>query len=99
MFVPDIDHLNFTELADEKSIGRLREGVDMPLQAEDEDGNDVTDACFQILDRVIYTNRKMMPSMLTMDRRVIRQDCLCYLMERLSMPLAPDWKMPEQAAQ
>lgn len=77
MFVPEIDHLNFTELAEGKSIGRLREGVDMPLRAKDEDGNDVTDACFQILDRVIYTNRKMMPSMLTMDRRVIRQDCFC----------------------
>jgi hypothetical protein len=24
-----------------------------------------------------------MPSMLTLDRRVIQQDCLCYLMERI----------------
>ena len=24
-----------------------------------------------------------MPSMLTLDRRVIAQDCLCYLMERI----------------
>ena len=27
--------------------------------------------------------REVMPSMLTQDRRVIQQDCLCYLMERI----------------
>jgi hypothetical protein len=26
-----------------------------------------------------------MPAMLTLDERAIRQDCLCYLMERLGM--------------
>jgi len=28
----------------------------------------------------------LMPAMLTRDKRVIRQDCLCYLMERISLP-------------
>jgi hypothetical protein len=28
----------------------------------------------------------LMPAMLTRDERVIRQDCLCYLMERLPYP-------------
>jgi hypothetical protein len=28
----------------------------------------------------------VMPAMLTRDERVIRQDCLCYLMERLPYP-------------
>jgi len=27
-----------------------------------------------------------MPAMLTRDERVIRQDCLCYLMERIKTP-------------
>jgi succinylglutamate desuccinylase len=27
--------------------------------------------------------KSTMPSMLTLNQRVIRQDCLCYLMERL----------------
>ena len=99
MFVPQIDHLNFTELPVGKAIGRLREGVEMPLRAVGESGQDVTNECFQILDQVIYSRRKIMLSMLTMDTRVIRQDCFCYLMVRLSLPLEPVWKMPEQAAQ
>ncbi len=37
--------------------------------------------------------------MLTMDREVIRQDCFCYLIERLALPTEPAWKMREQAAQ
>jgi hypothetical protein len=27
-----------------------------------------------------------MPAMLTLDERIIRQDCLCYLMERYPLP-------------
>lgn len=99
MFVPQIDHLNFTELPEGKAIGRLREGVEMPLRAIGESGRDVTNECFQVLDQVIYTHRKVMLSMLTLDSRIIRQDCFCYLMERLGPPPEPVWKMPERAAQ
>ncbi len=31
----------------------------------------------------LETVREVMPSMLTLDRRVIQQDCLCYLMDRI----------------
>ncbi len=31
----------------------------------------------------VETTREVMPSMLTLDRRVIQQDCLCYLMDRI----------------
>lgn len=86
MLVPQIDHLNFTELPEGKAIGRLREGVEMPLRAVGESGRDVTNECFQVLDQVIYTHRKVMLSMLTLDSRIIRQDCFCYLMERLGPP-------------
>jgi hypothetical protein len=34
----------------------------------------------------LLTRRVVMPSMLTLDERVIRQDCLCYLMERFPIP-------------
>jgi succinylglutamate desuccinylase len=99
MFVPEIDHLNFTELQEGKVIGQLRKGVDMPLLAIDETGQDVTKECFQVLDQVIYAHRKFMPSMLTKDGQIIRQDCFCYLMERISVPPESVWKMPQQAAQ
>ena len=46
-------------------------------------GNDVTEQYFDFSSRDVLTRREVMPSMLTLDRRVIQQDCLCYLMERI----------------
>ena len=99
MFVSEIDHFNFTELPEGVALGRLREGIELPLRALRESGRDITDKCFQVLDQVIYTRPKVMLSMLTKNSQIIRQDCLCYLMERLSPPPEAVWKMPEQAAQ
>jgi hypothetical protein len=57
----------------------------MPLIAQDEYGNDVTADFFTIQNGDLQINRHTMPSMLTLDERVIRQDCLCYLMERIHL--------------
>jgi hypothetical protein len=35
-----------------------------------------------VVDGKIRLRVPVMPSMLTLDERVVRQDCLCYLMER-----------------
>jgi len=35
---------------------------------------------------MLRTTRALMPSMFTLDERVIRQDCLGYLMERYTLP-------------
>jgi hypothetical protein len=51
--------------------------------ATDNEGRDVTDTYFDFSDGQVRTRREVMPSMLTQDRRVIQQDCLCYLMERI----------------
>jgi hypothetical protein len=42
---------------------------------------------FTFEDGEIRTTRPFMPAMLTLDERAIRQDCLCYLMERLEAPV------------
>ncbi|MFZ3041956.1 MAG: hypothetical protein WA108_09235 [Thiobacillus sp.] len=34
----------------------------------------------------ITLRKPLMPAMLTRDEQVIRQDCLCYLMERIRTP-------------
>jgi len=57
----------------------------MPLIAKDEYGNDVTANFFSVQNGKLQINRQTMPSMLTLDERVIRQDCLCYLMERIHL--------------
>lgn len=81
---PDLDHLNFRELPAGTVLGRVRDGV--RLEAWDEEGREVGERYFRIEDGEIRTTRALMPSMFTLDERVIRQDCLGYVMERY--PLA-----------
>lgn len=81
-FPPDLDQLNFQELP----AGILFARTGSPparLVARDEYGNDVSARHFRHEQGQIRTRIPLMPSMLTLDARVIRQDCLCYLMERL----------------
>jgi succinylglutamate desuccinylase len=44
----------------------------------------VVDQFFDLSHGNLQIIRPTMPSMLTLDERVIKQDCLCYLMERLN---------------
>ena len=56
------------------------------LQALDDSGEDIGDRLFDYRKDEIKLRRPLMPAMLTRDERVIRQDCLCYLMERIPYP-------------
>jgi len=80
----DLECLNFAEIAAGATFGRIK-GETLPLIAQDENGKDVTGKFFRLHDRALQTTRPTMPSMLTLDERVIRQDCLCYLMERIHL--------------
>ena len=83
MFRENLDRFNFCELPAGTSFGSLINGVTPPLVAVDTEGLEVTDRYFRFDQGEIRTQREVMPSMLTLDRRVIQQDCLCYLMERI----------------
>ena len=54
------------------------------LEIRDEIGDDVVARYFRVAHGELLTNRPMMPAMLTHNEQVIRQDCLCYIMERLA---------------
>ena len=82
-FPEQLDALNFVELPVGTPVGRVADGVARPVHAADTRGDDVTEQYFEIRDGRLRTRAEVMPSMLTMDRRVIQQDCLCYLMERI----------------
>ncbi len=85
-FINDLDHLNFRELPPGTTLARL-DGIDsLPLEASDEQGNEVAERFFSVDGDVLRTTRSLMPSMFTLDERVIRQDCLGYLMERYPLP-------------
>ena len=81
-FDPALDHMNFRELPSGTRLGVSRLAT-LPLQVLDENGRDVSQRYFELRHGELLTRRTVMPSMLTLNERVIRQDCLCYLMERL----------------
>lgn len=83
-FFEDIDHFNFSELPEGTSLG-WRHSSDARLVCTDEHGVDVGDRYFSYEDNKIQLASSVMPSMLTLDKRVIRQDCFCYLMERFDV--------------
>ena len=84
-FVEDLDHLNFRELPVGTTLARVP-GDQLRLEVRDESGAEVTDRYFEIADGELRTTLSFMPSMLAMDETAIRQDCLCYLMERYPGP-------------
>ncbi len=82
-FRENLDVLNFQELPAGISLGEVNGGPAQPLVATNIDGVDVTEKYFRFDRGQIETVLEIMPSMLTPDRRVIQQDCLCYLMDRV----------------
>jgi succinylglutamate desuccinylase len=82
-FINDIDHLNFRELPPGTLLGKYLLDSEIPLTVASIDHIDVADRYFEIRQGQLLTRRPLMPAMLTRDERIIRQDCLCYLMERI----------------
>lgn len=82
-FNSDLEYLNFRELAAGTCIGYSKSL--QHLEVINEQGESVTEQFFTIDNGEILTTRAIMPSMLTMNKQVIRQDCLCYLMERFPL--------------
>lgn len=85
-FVAELDHFNFRELEPGNCLGRVRQGSSARLEAWDENGADIGERLFDYHLNEITLKQLLMPAMLTRDERVIRQDCLCYLMERIKTP-------------
>ncbi len=82
LFPPDLDHMNFRELPAQTQLARVG-GDEARLEVWNEQGEDVAERYFIRENGALYTRFPVMPSMLTLNEAVIRQDCLCYLMERL----------------
>jgi succinylglutamate desuccinylase len=85
-FDPALDRMNFREVEPGTHVADVADHCRTPVQVLDEQGADVTGRYFTLAGGQLRTARPVMPSMLTPNERVIRQDCLCYLMERLPYP-------------
>ncbi len=85
-FAPDIDRLNFRELKAGTPIAQVSAACRLPLYVPDGNDHNRWLDFFAREGETLSLRRTLMPSMLTLDQRVVRQDCLCYLMERLPVP-------------
>jgi len=77
-----LDYMNFRELPAGTLLGWVQGGSLARLQVRDERGNEVSGNYLTIVNGEIRTAVPVMPSMLTTNADAIRQDCLCYFMER-----------------
>jgi hypothetical protein len=62
-------------------------GVNDAVVVVDENGGMITDEVFTISEGCLVNNITLMPSMLTLDERVIRQDYLCDVTERYQIAM------------
>ena len=81
-FPRHLDTMNFRELPIGTLMAECGLGLACPLDVRDEQDRPVAGRYFEMEEDRLVTKVAVMPSMLTCDPDVIRQDCLCYLMER-----------------
>ena len=81
LFRDDLDHLNFRVLSPGTVLGEAKNGT-IALEAWSESGKEVGEKYFHMQNNSILIKQEVMPSMLTLDKEIIKQDCLCYFMER-----------------
>ncbi len=87
--VDNIDHLNFRELPVDTILGWQQSERAILLSISNEQDQEVSGDYFYLDGNTIRLRRPVMPSMLTRDTQIIHQDCLCYLMERMSLEIEP----------
>ena len=84
--VENIDHMNFRELPANTLLGWQNSNHEILLRISDEQDREVAGHYFYLDGHALRIRYPVMPSMLTRDTHIIRQDCLCYLMERMTLP-------------
>jgi hypothetical protein len=90
----ELDRMNFIEYPAGTQLAECRSAIGC-LQVIDERGRDCTEDYLHREDGILRTSRPVMPSMFTLDARIVRQDCLGYLMERVP---AAHWQAAQQEA-
>ena len=77
--VKNFDHHNFTMLEKDEVFAYTK--VDNPLVVLSPEGEDITHEIIQNRNGNLSLKTAMMPAMITMDKSIVLQDCLCYLLE------------------
>ena len=80
-----VEAVNFHELGRGTIFGASRLPVDQVFRVLDVEHRDVTDRYFEHDGEAILLKENVVPAMYTTDPYVVRQDCLCYFMERMAI--------------
>jgi hypothetical protein len=80
-FLQGIEKHNFEEIEADTVLADINPNIQQPFHVIEESGKEIFSEVFQIADGKLLTNRLITPSMLTDNITIVRQDCLCYLME------------------
>ena len=81
----DLVQYNFRELPAGHCLGTWREGRSQRLHVTNEDNVDVFDTYFTNHNNQLLVRQPFMLSMLTTQKKIVEQDCLCYVMERMTL--------------
>ncbi len=84
--LPDLDQLNFNELPAGTVFGHVRANSNARLRVTGSGDRDLSARYFTVDEGRLVTAVPVMPALISTDARIVRQDCLCYLMERMSVP-------------
>ena len=86
VFREDLDHLNFSELESGTVLAQVRNRGGAPLLVPGDGDANRWQQFFEVRGDQLALRAPLMPAMLTRSVAAVRQDCLCYLMERLAPP-------------
>ncbi len=81
-FHKDLENYNFMPLHAETIWAEVAD-ENKKLQVINEQGQDVFDDYYKIKNGQLISTKSLMPAMITLNKEIIRQDCLCYIMEQL----------------
>ena len=78
-----IESYNFRALPAGTTFASIEPDSHAYLHTLDDNDSDINEQFFTTVNNNIVLKKDIMPAMLTTNTSVIRQDCLCYLMEKL----------------
>lgn len=81
----DLENRNFHQLAIGSVFASIKSGSQAQLVASNESSEDVTNEFFELVNDDILLKKDIIIAMYTTNEMAIRQDCLCYLMERIQL--------------
>lgn len=80
-----LEESNFSMLEEGTLFAYVKEERGARFEVYDDADRECFDVYFRIENGEVRLKKPLMPSMITLDEKVIRQDCFCYLMERIDL--------------